>query len=195
MNKVEDFLETSTIHGLIHISRNRKYAKLIWILVVIGGFTLASIMIQESFQTWADDPIKTTIESKSIKELHFPKLTVCPPKKTYTNLNFDIMKVENMTLDNKTRIGLKNIFLDYILNVTHQTVMNKINRIQDSNLYYNWYHGYTKIDVLPVKQYNKILNDEVLSVVTSSTFGSISTSNFGKAFNADKVEPKYGGKC
>ena len=152
MNKVEDFLETSTIHGLIHISRNRKYAKLIWILVVIGGFTLASIMIQESFQTWADDPIKTTIESKSIKELHFPKLTVCPPKKTYTNLNFDIMKVENMTLDNKTRIGLKNIFLDYILNVTHQTVMNKINRIQDSNLYYNWYHGYSGIG-LPAFDY------------------------------------------
>ena len=97
------FLESSTIHGLAHISTFRKYVRLFWIVVVIAGFTGAGVLINTSFQSWDESPIMTTIETLPIKDFKFPKLTVCPPKDTYTNLNIDIVMLENMTLDENTR--------------------------------------------------------------------------------------------
>ena len=46
MEGVNTFLESSTIHGLSHISSTRKYAKLFWMFVVITGFSVASILIK-----------------------------------------------------------------------------------------------------------------------------------------------------
>ena len=56
-------------------------------------------MIYESFQSWRESPVKTTIETLPIDGITFPKITVCPPKGTYTNLNYDIEIVGNMTID------------------------------------------------------------------------------------------------
>ena len=103
MDGLRIFLESSTIHGLTYISSTRRYVKLFWILVVVGGFTGAAVLIYESFQSWAVSPVKTTIETHPITELSFPKVTVCPPKNTYTDLNYDLMMTKNMTLDNDTR--------------------------------------------------------------------------------------------
>ena len=102
------FLESSTIHGLTYIATGRKYVRLFWILVVIAGFTGAGILIHTSFQSWADSPVKTTIETLPITDITFPKVTVCPPKNTYTDLNYDLMMATNKTLDNSTRNDLMN---------------------------------------------------------------------------------------
>ena len=85
MENVATFFESSTIHGLAYIATGRKYVRLFWTLVVVVGFTGASILIHESFQSWADSPVKTTIETLPITEITFPKVTVCPPKNTYTD--------------------------------------------------------------------------------------------------------------
>ena len=82
MEIVTNFLETTTIHGLAYIATGRKYIRLFWILIVIAGFTGASVIIYSSFQSWAESPVKTTIETLPITEITFPKVTVCPPKKT-----------------------------------------------------------------------------------------------------------------
>ena len=103
MNNFKDFLESSSIGGLNHIAINRKYVRVFWILVVLTGFIGAGVMIYESFQSWDESPIKTTIETHPIPEITFPKMTVCPPKNTNTDLNYDLMMTENMTLDNETR--------------------------------------------------------------------------------------------
>ena len=103
MENIRSFLESSTIHGLAYISTGRKYVRLFWILVVIAGFTGAGVIIHQSFQSWDESPVKTTIETHPIAEITFPKVTVCPPKNTYTDLNYDLMMAENMTLDNETR--------------------------------------------------------------------------------------------
>ena len=88
MENVTAFLESSTIHGLTYISAaNKKILKLFWILVVTAGFIGAGALIYDSFQSWAESPVKTTIETHPISEITFPKVTVCPPKNTYTNLN------------------------------------------------------------------------------------------------------------
>ena len=92
MEGVTLFLESSTVHGLTYISTTRKYARLFWILVVITGFVGASLLIRASFQSWAESPVKTTIKTLPISDITLPKLTVCPPRNTFTDLNYDIMK-------------------------------------------------------------------------------------------------------
>ena len=100
MEGVKTFLETSTIHGLTYISTTRKYTRIFWILTVLAGFIGASLLIKESFDSWSEFPIKTTIETLPISEIRFPKVTVCPPKKTFTDLNYDLIITENVTLSN-----------------------------------------------------------------------------------------------
>ena len=121
---LRSFLETSTIHGLVYISTTKKrFVKLCWILIVIGGFTGAGVMIYNSFLSWAESPVKTTIETLPISEITFPKVTVCPPKNTYTDLNYDLMMTENMTLDNDTRRELANYAVDLLYMITCMTIL------------------------------------------------------------------------
>ena len=122
---VQNFLENSSIAGLGHIASTKKFARLFWITVVIVGFAGATFMIQKSFIEWEENPITTTIESRPITELTFPKVTVCPPKHTYTDLNYDLMMLENMTLDNNTRYRLANEANNILYDIYAQHLMNE----------------------------------------------------------------------
>ena len=61
MENIKLFLESSTIHGLAYISTTRKTLRVFWITVVIAGFVGAGLLITESFQSWDESPVKTTI--------------------------------------------------------------------------------------------------------------------------------------
>ena len=119
MERVRTFLESSTIHGLTYISTTRKYARLFWILVVITGFTGASLLIKESYDSWSNSPIKTTIETLPITKIKFPKVTVCPPKNTYTDLNYDLMMTENTTLTEQ----MKDAMFKYAVKVLNDSMI------------------------------------------------------------------------
>ena len=114
MEHVKEFLDTSTIHGLSFLSSSRKWSRLFWILVVIGGFTGAGYMLYESFYNWGQSPITTTIETLPISELTLPNVTVCPPKYSLLNLNYDIVHSDEMKLDNDTRKELFDFALDVV---------------------------------------------------------------------------------
>ena len=116
MEYIKIFLESTTIHGLSYISTTKRIVKLFWIFVVLSGFTGAGFMIYQSFQSWNESPVKTTIETRPITEITFPKVTVCPPKNTYTDLNYDLVKASNMTLDNTTREELANYAMELLYN-------------------------------------------------------------------------------
>ena len=75
---------------------------------MIGLWTGAAIILHKSFTNWNESPVKTTIETRPIADLTLPKVTVCPPKNTFTDLNYDLIMTENMTLDDKTRDDLLN---------------------------------------------------------------------------------------
>ena len=94
MVNLRTFLESSTIHGLTYISTTSKYVRLLWTMVVIAGFTTAGVIIYQSFETWDETPISTTTETRSIRDITFPKVTVCPPKGTYTSLNIGMVKAD-----------------------------------------------------------------------------------------------------
>ena len=183
MEILTKFLESSTIHGLAYIATGRKYVRLFWTLVVVVGFTGASILIHESFQSWADSPVKTTIETLPITEITFPKVTVCPPKNTYTDLNYDLMMTENMTLDNDTRHELANYAVEMLYDHLYDNIMTKTSKLEDNERYYNWYHGYTMIS-LPTYHYNYQV---YYNVHTTATFGTIFTQHFGEKFDVEKI--------
>ena len=146
MENITNFLESSTIHGLAHIATGRKNVKLFWTLVVIAGFTGACVLIQTSFQSWADSPVKTTVETLSITELTFPKVTVCPPKNTYTDLNYDLMMTENMTLDNDTRQELAQYAVEMLYDHLYDNIIRNLSKLREKDRFYNWYQGYTELE-------------------------------------------------
>ena len=186
MNHIETFLESSTIHGLSNIQKEKRFSRLFWIIVVFSGFSGAVVLIYKSFKSWTESPITTTVETLPISDLTFPNVTVCPPKDTYTNLNFDLFIANNMTFTNDSRNELLTDALDLIYNYHFEQLMKNQSYVNESNRYLNWYHGISKI--IPAfysskRNFNQLIN----YVETTSTFGSISTQHFGEEFNVSKV--------
>ena len=190
MEDIRHFLESSTIHGLTYISSTRKLVRLFWIFVVITGFSAASFMIYESFQAWEESPVSTNIETLPISRITFPKVTVCPPKDTITDLNYDIEKSKHVDVDKTTRNNLKKYAESLLLDHLHYVVMSNFSKIQEKNRYRNWYLGYTKIQG-PVGYNGGDITSKCnwKQFDTSATKGEIFTEAFGNMFDVDKVEP------
>ena len=190
MEGLSAFMESSTIHGLTHISSSRKFVRLFWMLVVISGFIGSIVIIFQSFKAWDESPVKTTIETRSIKELNFPKVTVCPPKNTFTDLNFDLANVRGMILSNDTKKDLSNYAKELLYNDLYNSIKATLNILEDNDRYFNWYHGYTQLKLMKHVVQNSLSDTSPTSaynIYTTASFGNISTQHFGKKFNANKV--------
>ena len=185
MEGISAFLQSSTIHGVSYISTTTtKYIRLFWITVVTASFIGAGFMIYQSFKDWHRNPVKTTIETLPIADITFPTVTVCPPKNTFTNLNYDLMRNENMTIKKDTRDELTNIAMELLYEHLYDTIINNLRKIVDDGKYKNWYHGYTKI-LIPYMSKGNRINYQLRS---SALSGNISTQYFGDEFNAENVE-------
>ena len=114
--------------------------------MVILEFTGAGVMKYQSFQAWDESPVNTTIETKPIADITFPKVTVCPPKNTYTDLNYDLIMTENMTLKNGTIKELKDLALK-LYDQLYDNIMHNLSKVYDPKRYYNLYHGLTEIEL------------------------------------------------
>ena len=180
---LQHFLESSTIHGLVYISTERKLLRFLWLLIVITGFSIATYLINDAFDNWSESPIKTTIEKRSISEITFPKVTVCPPKNSFTDLNYDLMMLENMTLTNDARQELLKIAVDNLLTQDDRDWLSIFSALEEENRWYNWYHGYSKIET-PYRYGGSL----TYNILTSATTGSIKTQYFGDKYDPDKIE-------
>ena len=145
MNMFQGFLESSTIHGLYYISTTKAFARLFWIIVVVFGFFMAGGLIYQSFQTWDERPVITTIETRPIAEITFPKVTVCPPRNTFTNLNYDLVRMENMTITSYSRNELINYALELLNEAKYTEILRNLSMIVEENRYFNWYHTYSEV--------------------------------------------------
>ena len=96
MEGVRIFLESSSISGLNHISTTKKCARAFWIVVVLAAIIMSCLLIYESFESWSKSPVRTTIQTLEMREIKFPKVTVCPPRNTFTDLNYDLMLGKNL---------------------------------------------------------------------------------------------------
>ena len=185
----KEYLESATVHGLVYIANTRRLVRLFWVCVVMICFASAFTLIYESFQSWAESPVSTTVNTLPITKLTYPKVTVCPPKNTFTNLNYDLMMLENMTLDNDTRKEMVNYVTELLHGSLHNSMVDKVNKLQDDDRYYNWYHGLAGIRI-PYPPTTFGMSRELLyQYTTSAKAGSISTKYFGEKFDAVKVDP------
>ena len=187
MKEIRTFLESSSIAGLNHIATSKKYARLFWILAVLSGFTGAGYLIHLSFQSWSESPVTTTVETLPLSRIKLPKVTVCPPKNTFTDLNYDLLMAESLALDN----GKINQLFDYALTLLEKKYFEKnwatLNKVQEKNRFFNWYHGLTEI--LTPHYYKKAnRNTLALFVYTSAPTGVVTSQYFGDPFHLRKLE-------
>ena len=140
MEEVRQFLESSTIHGLQYISSTKNLTRIFWILVVFGGFTGAGYLIHASFSNWEQNPITTTIETLPISDITYPNVTVCPPRDSFLNLNYDIIKSGNVQLNKEIRKELLDYAIEIIQEDFYNEVLLNISKLEDPKRFYNWYH-------------------------------------------------------
>ena len=142
MQGVRTYLESSTIHGLSYISTTQKCSRIFWVVIVIVGFSGAGELIYDAFQSWALSPISTSEETLPMEQIKFPKVTVCPPKNTFTDLNYDLMQAEN--IEDFDRVQLRDFIIDFIDN---HVFMDDLNKLQEDKRFYNWYYGYSQLTI------------------------------------------------
>ena len=83
MDIFKEFLESSTIHGLVYISTSKAtILKLFWSIIVVIAFGTALKLISNSYMEWNIDPVSTSVSTHPIEELDFPNITICPPPAT-----------------------------------------------------------------------------------------------------------------
>ena len=186
MQSLKEFLETSTIHGLHYISTSRKVIRLFWTCVVLTGLTGSCFLIQQSFKSWTESPITTTIESQPTSEIQLPKVTVCPPEKTFTDLNFDLVNLNNETLTNTKKDEVIRFAMEVIQDQIHQDTMSDLRKLEEKDRSYNWYNGITDLR-LP---YYANEGTFIFQLSTFKTSGQVSTQSFGLPFNASFVDKR-----
>ena len=182
MEGLRTFLESSTIHGLSYISTSHKYARVFWLLVVVLGFTGCGLLINESIKFWEESPVKTSIETLQISKIKLPNLTICPPKNTFTDLNFDLWMLENSTLTMDQRDEIFKNAIEII--ETDIFSLTNISSLNISDQFYNWYHGYSQIKTPTINSWGSL----VYLTHTSALSGVVSTEFFGQKFKSDLVE-------
>ena len=193
MEGVKIFLESSSIHGLNYISTSRKLVKALWVIIVIAGFTGAGVMISKSVKDWSDNPVSTTIETRPINEIKYPKVTVCPPKNTYTSLNHDLQMLGNTTIDydlaneNSTAYQLLSSFEKHFLQSDFEAKLTETSRFKEQSRYRNWYD---LINSVPMYMFdNRLVGDDgVKDIETHASVGNISSPNFKEKFDSNKFE-------
>ena len=105
-----EFLGSSTIHGLVHISTAKsKAARAAWVVIVVVSFAFAISMITNAYLEWHESPVSTTITTHPITELGFPAVTVCPPRGSNTAVNHLLEKVKHVNFTKEERQQLLNI--------------------------------------------------------------------------------------
>ena len=182
MGVVREFLETSTIHGLFYIATTDKLARLFWMFVVLTGFMGAGVIIQKSYASWKVNPVSTSLETHSIANISFPRVTVCPPKNTFTSLNLDMKIMENRTLDNKTKNAITEILPSIIFDSDLEEKFSIFSLT--TPVWRGWYRGDTSIsfpyDHSPLTIFYK----------TSALSGSLSSPFFKEPFHLETFQPR-----
>ena len=106
---------------------------------------------------------------------------MCPPKNTFTSLNYDLVMAVNATMDEKTRRELTNFAVKNIYENELQKTLQFENRFGEENKPRNWYLGISKPSVYYTTS-NGILN---FKLYTSASSGSLVTPCWGEPYNTE----------
>ena len=143
MNGLCDFLESSTIHGLIYISTSKTIlVRSFWVFVVVAGFLTGGYLIYQANVDWHNHPFASSEETLPISEITFPRITVCPPKGSHTALNYDLQKSE---LNESLRNDLRDLALEMVEDREGWEIMVDNKAFVEDNKYFNWYNGISSV--------------------------------------------------
>ena len=189
METVTTYLESGSINGLNHIAATKKWDRLFWILVVKMGFIISTFLIVQMYIAWGENPIRTDVDTLPMSEISFPKVTVCPPKGTFTDLNYDIKRAEKKNLTLKEREALSDYARDTIENISF---MENLNTLQYEDRFYNWYYAISNIEGNDERQRVNFLSakieyPELYIIDTMATSGVITSQFFGKKFSKNNI--------
>ena len=124
---IKEFLESSTIHGLVHFSTAKsRAARLAWVAIVVASFAFAIREITNALQEWRESPVSTTITTHPITELEFPEVTVCPPRGSNTALNHLLEKVKDVNFTGEEKKELLEISKEVFLEIPNKEHAQKI---------------------------------------------------------------------
>ena len=145
LDDLTTFLSTSTIHGLAYLPASRRLARLFWLLVVVSGFSTATYLIVKSFRGWEESPISTSISVLPITQITFPNLTVCPPRGTFTSLNYDLLRAGNRSLEDNS--GLGEFIADLLAEEGYQSMLEDLDNFYEKDRFRHWYEGLSQISL------------------------------------------------
>ena len=97
--------------------------------------------------------ITNEVHKMPITNIHLPKVTVCPPKNTFTDLNYDIMMSEHIKLDLTTLDELSEFAMIVMQEHMHEEFMTRLRKLKEENRFYNWYQG---ISIVALPYYSDI---------------------------------------
>ena len=181
MDGVREFLESSTIHGFTYLAKSSRLVRMFWVGVVFTGFSVAGVLIQQAFSSWASSPISTTIETLPISDLDFPNVTVCPPRNSFTSLNPDLLMARNIIFETEKRRELSDFVSTAALDITYQAYRKEYEEyLEGEGKYRNWYRGISKMEII-----YGIDDFKTYYFMTTAPAGSFSTPDFGEPFNTN----------
>ena len=114
-------------------------------LIVSLGFIGAGCLIGSSYKKWQESPIATSTTTHRVEELDLPVVTVCPPKGSYTALNYDLLKAENQSLSEKDRKVLQKNLHDDILRASHENYVRTVVGIVNPENIEKVYEGFQSV--------------------------------------------------
>ena len=187
MNLLNEFLETSTIHGLAYISTApSKLSKVFWMLVVIFGFSTAFYLINDSYTAWEASPIATSISTHPISELDFPTITVCPPEGSNTALNYDLVRAQNITLSEKDRGTLVNMTTQILIDKPSEEFVHVGRSLLSEENIIDMFES-TPILTYPMANNDHNHNEPSYDIWTSKLNGSYETPGFGRRYACNET--------
>ena len=76
LKEFNDFLETTSVHGLFYINKGQtRYSRIIWSLIVLSAAGIAGYFLYETISGFEEKFTSTTIETRSVKQFPFPAVT------------------------------------------------------------------------------------------------------------------------
>ena len=178
LSPVREFLEASTLHGLVYISKAESlWGKILWTVSVIVSFSISGVLIHQSFADWSEHPVSSVISTHPIMDLKFPNVTVCPPKGTNTALNYDLVKLDKSFTMLQQEAIHRVINKTFFERETTNYVKTTLEIVNEENLI-NIYNGF---QALPTQ-----INDTGYTVRLSGQSGEI-VSHPSAAYNLSLI--------
>ena len=173
MSSLQDFLTSSTIHGLAYVGNSKSLAaKIFWAAVVTASFGVAIYLISSSYLEWVESPVSSMTTTRPISELGFPEVTVCPPKGSNTVLNQVLEKVKDEKLTPGLRERLKKIVQKIFFEKPSEMFVRDMAHLMNIKSLSNLIDGTVSI---PENNVNSDTGEYKISLKTSLSNGSFST--------------------